>query len=59
MAVLSKEDRAFWEEKGYVVIKNAAPPELVQNTANAVWDFLEMDANSQKVGTPTHLAESW
>lgn len=46
MAVLSKEDRAFWEEKGYVIIKNAAPPELIQNAANAVWDFLEMDADS-------------
>ena len=27
MAVLSSEDRAFWEENGYVVIHNAAPLE--------------------------------
>ena len=45
MAVLSSEDRAFWEENGYVVIRDAAPAELIQNTAQAVWDFLEMDAD--------------
>ena len=37
MSVLSSEDRAFWEENGYVVIHDAAPPELIQNTAKAVW----------------------
>ena len=46
MAVLSSEDRAFWEENGYVVIHNAAPPELIQNAAAAVWNFLEMDAEN-------------
>ena len=27
MPVLSKEDRAFWEENGYVVVHNAVPQE--------------------------------
>ena len=52
MAVLSSEDRAFWEENGYVVIHDAAPPELIQNTAEAVWDFLEMDANNPDTWYP-------
>ncbi len=46
MTVLSKEDLAFWEENGYVIIPNAAPPALIQEVENAVWDFLEMDADS-------------
>ena len=44
MSVLSSEDRAFWEENGYVVIRDAAPPELIQDAAKAVWDFIEIDA---------------
>ena len=50
MKVLSKQDLAFWKENGYVVIHNAAPPALIENAAQAVWDFLEMDAN---------VSESW
>lgn len=45
MEVLSKADLAFWEENGYVVIHDAAPPELIKNAEQAVWDFLEMDAD--------------
>ena len=60
MAVLSSADRAFWEENGYVVIHNAAPLELIQNVEQAVWNFLEMDADNQTVGTPNLLAKaSW
>ena len=47
MAVLSSEDRAFWEEHGYVVIRDAAPRELIQDAAKAVWDFIEMDADNR------------
>lgn len=52
MPVLSKEDTAFWEEHGYVVIHDAAPPELVENVERSVWDFLEMEANSQESWYP-------
>ena len=52
MVVLSSEDRAFWEENGYVVIHDAAPPELIQNTAQAVWDFLGMDADDPDTWYP-------
>jgi ectoine hydroxylase-related dioxygenase (phytanoyl-CoA dioxygenase family) len=46
MPVLSAEDRAFWEEHGYVVVRNAVPPENCAAAARAVWEFLEMDADN-------------
>ena len=45
MAVLSKEDRAFWEENGYVVIPNAVPQENIDAMVETIWDFLGMDPN--------------
>ena len=42
MPVLTKEDKAFWEENGYVVIHNAVPPENIKAAENAIWNFLEM-----------------
>ena len=42
MSVLSKEDRAFWEENGYVIIHEAVPPENIKAAVDAVWDFMEM-----------------
>ncbi len=43
MAVLSKEDWAFWEENGYVIIPNAVPQENLDRLVTAIWKFLEMD----------------
>jgi hypothetical protein len=45
MAVLSAEDRAFWEENGYVIIHQAAPPENLRAVVEAIWSFLEVDRN--------------
>ena len=42
MSVLSKEDSAFWNEYGYVVIHEAVPSGNIAATVEAVWDFLEM-----------------
>ena len=52
MSVLSKEDRAFWEENGYVVIHNAVPPENIIAAENAVWDFLEMQPDNRESWYP-------
>ena len=46
MKVLSKEDKMFWDENGYVVINKAVPPENIKATVGAIWDFLEMEPNS-------------
>ena len=43
MPVLSKEDRAFWEGNGYVVVHNAVPQENLDAMVTTVWEFLEMD----------------
>ena len=46
MSVLSKEDLEFWEENGYVVVREAVPPENCRAAEQAVWDFLEMDRDN-------------
>ncbi|MGB1891950.1 MAG: phytanoyl-CoA dioxygenase family protein [Candidatus Latescibacterota bacterium] len=43
MTVLSKADRAFWEENGYVIIPNAVPQENLDRMVEAIWWFLDMD----------------
>jgi ectoine hydroxylase-related dioxygenase (phytanoyl-CoA dioxygenase family) len=48
MAVLSKEDREFWEENGYVVIPNAVPQENLDAMVDVIWEFLEMDRNNSE-----------
>ena len=46
MSVLSKEDRTFWNENGYVIIHDAVPPENTKAAKAAVWDFLEMQPDN-------------
>jgi hypothetical protein len=41
--VLSAEDRAFWENNGYVVIHNAVPQANLDAVVNDIWAFLEVD----------------
>jgi len=43
MRVLDERDREDWHENGYVVVSEAAPAELVQAVAGAIWAFQEMD----------------
>ncbi len=47
--VLSAADMAFWEEHGYVIIRNAIPVEDCDNTIEAICDFINIkrdDTNS-------------
>lgn len=41
--VLSKEDLQFWDENGYVIVKNAVTSEDCAAARNAILNFLEMD----------------
>jgi hypothetical protein len=43
--VLSIDDLAFFEENGYVIIKNAVPEEDCKETINVICDFLGIDQN--------------
>ncbi|MEE3235389.1 MAG: phytanoyl-CoA dioxygenase family protein [Candidatus Latescibacterota bacterium] len=45
MAVLSENDRSFWQENGFVIIPNAVPQEQLDRTVEALWWFLDMDPN--------------
>jgi len=52
MSILNKDDRAFWDENGYVVIHEAVPPENIKATADAVWGFLGAQPDDPKSWYP-------
>jgi hypothetical protein len=43
MSVFTAEDHAFFQEKGYVIVHNAVPPENLQAAIALIWEFLGMD----------------
>src|SRR5947209_9803089 len=43
MAVLSPEDRMFFEENGYVLVPDAVRRENLEAVIDAIWGFLGMD----------------
>ena len=48
--ILSDADMQFWDKNGYIIIKNAIAKEDCLATQQAIWSFLEMDAE---------IPESW
>lgn len=44
--VLSMEDINFWNEYGYIIIKNAISREDCAAACQAIWNYLEMDENN-------------
>jgi hypothetical protein len=43
MAVLTSEDRSFWERNGYVVVHNAVPRDQCTALVSSALEFIEMD----------------
>src|SRR6476661_5388000 len=43
--LLSTQERAFWEENGYVIIHNVVPPENLKAVVEDIWAFLGVDRN--------------
>jgi ectoine hydroxylase-related dioxygenase (phytanoyl-CoA dioxygenase family) len=43
--VLTAEDLEFWEENGYVIVREAVSREQARATETAVWEFLGMEPN--------------
>jgi len=43
MSALSQADLDFWEENGYVIVRNAVPRGNSERAEQAVWEFLKMD----------------
>ena len=46
MSILTKEDRNFLDEQGYVVVPSAVPPENCDAVIDAIWEFLGLDRNN-------------
>ena len=44
-AVLTADDIAFWNEHGYVILKNAISPEDCQAARAVIWEYLQMNEN--------------
>ncbi|MEO8515335.1 MAG: phytanoyl-CoA dioxygenase family protein [Flavobacterium sp.] len=52
--VLSKEDLDFWNENGYVIVKNAISIRDCEETQNAIWDFLKMSPDIKETWYNRH-----
>jgi ectoine hydroxylase-related dioxygenase (phytanoyl-CoA dioxygenase family) len=52
--VLSEEDLQFWNENGYVIVKNAISKEDCEDTQEAIWNYLEMDPNKKETWYKRH-----
>lgn len=48
LRTLSEEDWAFWQHNGYVVVKQAVPPEQAAATAAFLWEFEEKTPDDPK-----------
>ena len=42
MRVLTPQDRACFDDLGYVIVRQAAPPDMVQAVVDAIWKFQEI-----------------
>jgi hypothetical protein len=56
--VLSPADREFWDENGYVIIRNAVPKEDCDLAIQVICDFLEIDRNDPSTWYNNHPAKS-
>ncbi len=45
LRVLSEDDWKHWITRGYVVVKQAVPPENVKRLVDLLWEFQEMNPN--------------
>ncbi|MRX41797.1 phytanoyl-CoA dioxygenase [Flavobacterium sp. LC2016-23] len=52
--VLSEQDLEFWNENGYVIIKNAISKGDCEDTQQAIWDFLKMDPDKKETWYNRH-----
>lgn len=46
--VLSEQDLEFWNQNGYIVVKNAISKEDCEDTQKAIWDYLKMDPEKKE-----------
>ncbi|KAF2517051.1 phytanoyl-CoA dioxygenase family protein [Flavobacterium foetidum] len=46
--VLSEHDLEFWNQNGYVVVKNAISKEDCKDTQDAIWEYLKMNPEQKE-----------
>ncbi len=51
LRVLSQDDWKHWITRGYVVVKQAVPPENVKRLVDLLWEFQEMNPNDTLLST--------
>ncbi|QSB25541.1 phytanoyl-CoA dioxygenase family protein [Flavobacterium sp. CLA17] len=52
--VLSEQDLDFWNQNGYVIVKNAISKEDCEATQQAIWDYLKMDPHKKETWYVRH-----
>ncbi|MGH2667254.1 phytanoyl-CoA dioxygenase family protein [Flavobacterium sp.] len=53
-SVLTKEDIEFWNENGYVIVKNAIEKSDCSATVQAIWDFMGMQSEKRETWYKRH-----
>ena len=43
MRLLTPQDRACFDDMGYIIVLQAAPLDMVQAVVDAIWEFQEME----------------
>ena len=44
MRVLTPQDRACFDDMDYIIVRQAAPLDMVQAVVEAIWEFQEMES---------------
>ena len=57
LRVLSKADWQHWVTQGYVVVRGAVPPELLDPVIDMLWEFQEMDPKDPATWDKPQLRE--
>lgn len=52
--VLSEKDLEFWNENGFIVVKNAISKADCEATQQAIWEYLKMDPNKKETWYKRH-----
>ncbi|HLP63971.1 phytanoyl-CoA dioxygenase family protein [Flavobacterium sp.] len=56
--ILTAEDLAFWNQNGYIVVKNVISKEDCENTRNAIWEFLGKSIEDEQSWYTQHPEQS-
>jgi hypothetical protein len=58
LRVLSPADWKHWQTWGFVIVKNAVPPDHVRRLVDLLWEFQEMDPNDPSTWCKSQLRDN-